>query len=75
MTNRNNNKRTLNNIPNSPIGFSFTYTEIFNKIIELDCDNYRSWKTNMLYHLNINNFTDLISSEKFIKLRRNKIIN
>jgi len=72
MTGRNHNRRSQNAY-NAPIGFSFNYSETFNRITELSCDNYKSWKTNMLYLLDINNLIDFINTEKIIKFKRNKV--
>jgi len=72
MTCRNHN-RGIQNAYNAPIGFSFNYSETFNRITELSCNNYKSWKTNLLYLLDINNLIDFINTEKIIIFKRNKV--
>eukprot|EP00833_Pecoramyces_ruminatium_P007745 jgi/Orpsp1_1/1181777/evm.model.c7180000078571.1 len=59
----------------SSFGFSFNYTENFNRITELNSDNYQSWKINMLYLLDINNLIDYVITEKIKKYKKNKVLN
>ncbi|KAL6593125.1 hypothetical protein U3516DRAFT_852576 [Neocallimastix sp. 'constans'] len=50
----NQNQILLSN-PNKVTGITFSYTDNFNKIMELNTDNYPSWKTSMLHFLGLNN--------------------
>ena len=77
MSTRNTARRNGNfpSTQNIPIGFSFNYTENFNRIVELDPENYATWKTDMLYLLDINNLIDYITIEKIKKYKKNKINN
>jgi len=52
-TNHHNN----NNIRNTII---FNYSENFNRVTELNRENYITWRRNMLYLLNINKLTKYI---------------
>ena len=52
---------------------NFNYTGKFNKVIELNPDNYISWKTFMLHLLDSNDLIEYVVNEKFIKLKKNKI--
>jgi len=63
MSTRNTTRRNGNSssTQNPPIGFTFNYTENFNRIVELDPENYATWKTDMLYLLDINNLIDYIT--------------
>jgi len=38
-----------------PKGINFTYSENYNRIVELTTENYSDWKTNIFYLLMINN--------------------
>jgi len=72
--NRNNNRR--NNPENiTPQGISFTYSENFNRVVNLTTENYPSWRTNILYLLDINNLIDYINVEKIKKFKRININN
>ena len=45
----------------TPKGINFTYSENFNRVVELTTENYPDWRTNILYLLMI--VTKLITSK------------
>eukprot|EP00833_Pecoramyces_ruminatium_P006506 jgi/Orpsp1_1/1180538/evm.model.c7180000073811.1 len=67
------NNRRNNNVNTNPNGISFTYKENFNRAVNLTTENYPSWKTNLLYLLDINNLIDYVNLEKIKKFKRSKI--
>jgi len=62
-----------NNNNYKPMGISFSYSENFNRVIELTNENYSSWKSNMIYLLTINNLEKYVMSEKVKKLRKRNL--
>ena len=62
-------------ISNETQGIKFTYSENFNKITELNTENFISWKISMLHFLDMNNLIDYIISEKLVKFKINRIEN
>jgi len=60
-------------VPNTDRTISFNYSENFNKVIELDTDNYSTWKNKMLYLLTINNITDYVTTNRIKKLRKRDV--
>eukprot|EP00833_Pecoramyces_ruminatium_P007340 jgi/Orpsp1_1/1181372/evm.model.c7180000076991.1 len=71
--NRISNNRRNNNVNTTSNGISFTYTENFNRVVNLTTENYPFWKTNLLYLLDINNLIDYVNLEKIKKFKRSKI--
>jgi len=61
-----NSNKTYKNI-------TFSYSENFNRVVELSIENYPSWRTNILYLLTINNLESYITKEKVKKLRKRDI--
>ena len=55
---------TFNNVP----GISFTYSKNFNNVVELNTENFLSWRTSMLHFLDMNNLIDYIINEKIKNL-------
>jgi len=51
----------------------FSYSENFNRVVELTTENYGRWKTKMLYLLSMNNLTSYINTEKVRKLRKRDV--
>ena len=75
---RRNQSQTSNlpiNTTNSIPSINFTYSENFNKTMELNTENYPSWKTTMLHFLDMNDLIDYILTEKVRKFKINKIEN
>jgi len=72
--NRRNRDNESENLPNKH-NISFNYSENFNSVTTLNTENYSSWKTKMLYLLDINNLVDYVTSEKIKKIKRNKVDN
>ena len=75
---RRNHNQTSNlptNTTNPIPGINFTYSENFNKTVELNTENYPSWKTTMLHFLDMNDLIDYILTEKVKKFKINKIEN
>jgi len=70
-----NQSQNLPSISNETQGIKFTYSENFNKITELNTENFISWKISMLHFLNMNNLIDYIISEKLVKFKINRIEN
>ncbi|OUM56158.1 hypothetical protein PIROE2DRAFT_19366, partial [Piromyces sp. E2] len=70
MTTRNNKRNSNNNN-----GISFNYSENFNRVTKLNSANYNSWRTNMLYLLDINDLSEYVTGEKIKKVKKNKILN
>jgi len=60
-------------VPNTERTISFNYSENFNKVIELDTDNYSTWKNKRLYLLTINNITDYVIANRIKKLRKRDV--
>jgi len=57
-----------------PKGINFTYSENFNRVVELTSENYPDWRTNILYLLMINNLESYALTRKVKKkLRRRDI--
>ncbi|ORX79352.1 hypothetical protein BCR32DRAFT_246436, partial [Anaeromyces robustus] len=78
MSVRTNNRRTRDGEtyePENRHNISFNYTDSFTHTVTLNTENYNSWKTNMLYLLDINNLVDYVITEKVKKIKRNKINN
>lgn len=67
--------RTNRRNSNNNNGIIFNYSETFNRITKLDSSNYNSWRTNMLYLLDINDLSEYITNEKIKKIKRNKVMN
>jgi len=59
-------------VPNTERTISFNYSENFNKVIELDTDNYSTWKNKMLYLLTINNITDYVTTNRIKKIKKKR---
>ena len=57
----------------TPKGINFTYSENFNRVVELTTENYPDWRTNILYLLMINNLESYTLTRKVKKLRRRDI--
>jgi len=57
----------------TPKGINFTYSENFNRVVELTTENYPDWRTNILYLLLINNLESYALTRKLKKLRRRDI--
>eukprot|EP00833_Pecoramyces_ruminatium_P014527 jgi/Orpsp1_1/1188559/evm.model.d7180000065738.1 len=76
---RKNQNQNQNQIPsvisNMVPGINFTYSENFNKITELNTENYLSWKTSMLHFLYLNNLIEYVLTERIVKFKINKIEN
>ena len=51
----------------TPKGISFTYSENFNRVVELTTENYPDWRTNILYLLMINNLESYALTRKVKK--------
>jgi len=52
---------------------TFSYSENFNRVVELSVENYSNWKTNILYLLMINNLESYVLKEKVKKLKKRSI--
>jgi len=59
-----------NNIRNT---ITFNYSENFNRITELNTENYTTWRRNMLYLLNINKLTKYVLIPIIKKLKKKDI--
>jgi len=69
-------RRQLTNIEdsgNSRRFVNFNYSENFNRITELNSENYTRWKRNMIHLLNINDLLIYVTQEKVKKLRKRDI--
>ena len=51
----------------------FNYSENFNRVVELNAENYNRWRTKILHLLSINNLVGYITKEKVKKLRKKDI--
>jgi len=49
---------------NTPRKINFNYSENFNRIIELNTENYVGWRNNMLFLLTINDLVSYATQEK-----------
>jgi len=58
---------------NIPRKINFNYSENFNRIIELNTENYVGWRNNMLFLLTINDLVSYATQEKVKKLRKRDI--
>jgi len=54
-------------------GITFSYSENFNRVIDLTPENYNSWRTSILYLLMINNLEGYVVSEKVKKIRKRNV--
>ncbi|KAG4101664.1 hypothetical protein H8356DRAFT_1382824 [Neocallimastix lanati (nom. inval.)] len=74
MANRK-NRQNINIDANQTItpSINFNYFENFNRIVELILENYKRWKTKMLYLLSINNIVNYITEAKVNKIRKKDI--
>ena len=52
-----------------PKGINFTYSENYNRVVELTTENYSDWKTNIFYLLMINNLVSYALIRKVKRLR------
>ncbi|KAG4097278.1 hypothetical protein H8356DRAFT_941342 [Neocallimastix lanati (nom. inval.)] len=52
----------------------FNYSENFNRVVELNIENYNKWRTKILHLLSINNLVGYITKEKVKKLRKRDIV-
>jgi len=69
-------RRQLTNIEdsgNSRRFVNFNYSENFNRITELNSENYTRWKRNMIHLLNINDLLIYVTQEKVKKLLKRDI--
>jgi len=74
MNNRfSNHRNSRDNQNNYTNGVTFNYSDNFNCIVKLNSSNYNSWRTNMLFLLDINNLSDYVTEPKIQKFKRNKI--
>lgn len=58
---------------NNQKGITFNYSENFNRVIELDTDNYSSWRRKILYFLTINKLSKYVTTPVVRKLRKKDI--
>jgi len=42
----------------------FNYSKNFNRVVELNTENYNRWRTKILHLLSINNLVDYITNKK-----------
>jgi len=71
---RNTNQATSINEPNDVrTSIKFNYSENFNRVVELNTENYNRWRTKILHLLSINNIIAYITKEKVKKLRKKDI--
>jgi len=71
---RNSNSTVINdNNDSNQKNITFSYSENFNRVVELTVENYTSWRTKALYLLMINNLEFYVTSEKLKKLRKRDI--
>ena len=78
MSSRTNNRRVRENDQldlHNTHKISFNYSENFNQVTTLSTENYVSWRTKMLYLLDINDLVDYVTTEKIKKIKRNKVNN
>jgi len=76
MSNRSNQRRTQTTDPYTiPNEIPYNYLQKSIGETELSCDNYLSWKVNMLYLLDINNLIDYVIEEKIVKIKVKDITN
>ncbi|ORX76427.1 hypothetical protein BCR32DRAFT_284198 [Anaeromyces robustus] len=67
-----NNRRTRDGEirePENRHNISFNNTDSFTHTVTLNTDNYNSWKTKMLYLLDINNLVDYVITKKIKKIK------
>jgi len=65
---------TSNSINNEiPGGITFNYSENFNRVIELNTENFQTWKRKVLYLLTINKLAKYVLSPTLKKLRKKDV--
>jgi len=57
------NDNSIENSNNNQKGITLNYSENFNRIIELDTDNYPSWRRKILYFLTINKLSKYVTTQ------------